>query len=355
MIPTEVRGSWRRALRAGVDPDNPRWPANVDGGALRATRARSGLQGAWPMMLGELAAVTRMDGHLVFLSDNTGRLLWNAGRGTARAAAERANLVPGACWHEDTVGTNGVGTVLTLGRPYQVRGREHFLRAVGDFTCSAAPIRDHVNGRVLGVLDVTAPAGSANALTLTVVTQAARLAEAQLQRMQLDRDLQMLDRFSDRIAWHAGRRVALVGADGRVLRAAPAGWLGSLGIPVVSGEQYAPDGQLVEVEPLGPEGPYVVVGLPSQQPALSVRIRDRERATVAIGDRQHTLSVRHTAYVRALLAHPVGLSAADLAEYVYGDPAKVSTVRGEITRLRRILGNRLQAAPYRIAGRIDTT
>lgn len=354
MTRTEVRGAWQRALSAGLNRDRPRWTDDLDGDALRTARERSGLAQAWPMLLHQLSSVTHLDGHLVFLSDADGRLLWKAGTGTARAAAERVHLVPGATWREDVVGPNGVGTVLSLGRPYQIRGREHYFRAVNAFTCSAAPIRDHAHGDILGVLDVTAPASAANALTLTVVAQAASLAEAQLRRDQLNRDIAVLDRFSDRVAWHAQRRVALVDANGRVLRASPPGWLPPLPAPVLTGAGHSPDGQLIDVEPLGAGGPYVVVGTAPQPATLRISIRNRVQAGVSLGDSTHVVSARHTELLRVLLSNPDGIGAKGLAEALYGDATKVSTVRGEISRLRRVLGNRLQAAPYRITGRLET-
>ncbi len=354
MTRTEVHGAWQRALGAGLNRDRPRWADDLDGDALREARSRSRLAQSWPVILDELSSVTRLDGHLVFLSDATGRLLWKAGTRTARSAAERVHLVPGASWHEEVVGPNGVGTVLSLGRPYQIRGREHYFRAVNAFTCSAAPIRDRTHGKVLGVLDVTAPAHAANELTLTVVAQAARLAEAHMQRAQLDRDIEVLNRFSDRVAWHAQRRVALVDASGRVLRASPSGWLPAVSTPVVAGAALSPDGQPIDIEPLGVDGPYVVVGTAAPPSTLQVSIRDRVRASVTLGDSHHIISARHTVLLRALLSNPDGIGAKELAEAVYGDATKVSTVRGEVTRLRKVLGNRLQAAPYRITGRLET-
>lgn len=341
-------------MRAGVSPDRPRSLDDLDDTTLMSARASSGLADTWSAIVRELESVARLDGHLVFLSDRTGMLLWYAGTTSARSAAERVNLVPGARWDENAAGTNGVGTVLTLGRPFQVRGREHYLRPVTGFTCSAAPIRDQSTGRVLGVLDVTTPAREANALTLTVVAQAARLAEAQLRDAQLNNDLRHLARFADRAAWHTDRYVALVSADGRVLRAAPPGWLYRIDPPVTAGHRTTRDGQRVEIEALGPDGPYAVVAVSPTPAALSVSIRDRTRARVTIGDSQRQLGERHTELLRALLRNPDGLSAAELARIVYGDAGKVSTVRGEITRMRRILGNRLQASPYRVTGQLDS-
>lgn len=353
MIRAEVRVSWERALRAGVDRDRPRGLDTADDAQLGAARARSGLDQAWPAVARELTAVAKLDEHLIFLSDRTGRLLWVAGSNTARATAERVNLVPGARWDEAVVGTNGVGTVLRLGHPYQIRGREHYLRAVNGFTCSAAPIRDQTDGQILGVLDVTAPAHATNALTLTVVAQAARLAEAQLRTAQIDHDRRLLARFADRVAWHADRRVALVGSDGRVLRASPPGWLSRLEPPIDGGPKVTGDGQQIEVEPLAVGGPYVAVGVATEPSILRVVIADRSQASVTLGTSHRVLSRRHTELLRILLSNPAGLSAAELAERIYGDAGKVSTVRGEITRLRRVLGARVQADPYRVVGSID--
>lgn len=306
------------------------------------------------MVLQELASVIRLDGHLVFLSDHSGRLLWSAGTAGARRAAEAANLVPGVSWDENTVGTNGVGTVLALGCPYQVRGREHFYRKAQAFTCSAAPIRDHTHDRMLGVLDVTAPAGSTNELTMTVVAQAARIAEANLRRDMLERDLHTLRRFSDRVSWHSGQPVALIKRDGSVLRASPPGWLPRLPAPVQAGVQSAPNGRQVDVEPLTANGPYLVVGVSAEPTTLRVRIGDRSHASVTLGASRHDLSARQTDLLRALLTTPAGLSAGEIAAYLYGDATKVSSARGEITRLRRILGNRLRSGPYRVIGRVDS-
>lgn len=354
MIRAEVRVSWERALRAGVDRDRPRGLDIADDSQLDAERAGSGLDRAWPAVVRELATVAKLDEHLIFLSGRTGRLLWAAGSNAARATAERVNLVPGARWDEAVVGTNGVGTVLRLGHPYQVRGREHYLRAVNGFTCSAAPIRDQTDGQILGVLDVTAPAHATNALTLTVVAQAARLAEAQLRTARIDHDRRLLARFADRVAWHADRRIALVGSDGRVLRASPPGWLSRLDPPIDSGPTVTGDGQQIDVEPLGAGGPYVAVGVATEPTVLRVLIADHGRASVTLGTSQRVLSRRHTQLLRILLSNPAGVSAAELAERIYGDAGKVSTVRGEITRLRRVLGSRLQADPYRIVGPIDS-
>jgi hypothetical protein len=62
------------------------------------------------------------------------------------------------------------------------------------------------------------------------------------------------------------------------------------------------------------------------------------------------LSPRHADIMRALSgAGPAGLTAADLSRHLFGDADHQVTVRAEISRLRRLVGPLVTAAPYRLA------
>ncbi|MER6979380.1 helix-turn-helix domain-containing protein, partial [Streptomyces carpinensis] len=65
------------------------------------------------------------------------------------------------------------------------------------------------------------------------------------------------------------------------------------------------------------------------------------------GSWSHELSPRHAELLYLLAVHPAGRSAADLAEAVFGDPARTVTVRAEMSRVRRYLGALLEHRPYR--------
>ncbi|MEU7763647.1 GAF domain-containing protein [Nocardia sp. NPDC049190] len=310
----------------------------------------------WPLLFANLESAAFEPGHVLFGGDADGHLLWVQGDSAARHVAERANLVPGARWHEAEAGTNGVGTALTLGRAFQVRGTEHYLSVAADFTCSAAPIRDPANGAVIGVVDVTCKLRNTSALALQLVTTAARLAEAHLRDLARQRDAEILTRYLDRVLNRVGHQGALISQEGRVLYSAPSGWLPALWpVPLVEGETGLPDGRRVVVERLSPGGPFSVHALPNngsgdQVPRVSAL--GRNRAVLWLDGVVHELSLRHSELVVLLLANPDGLTAATLAEELYGNDGKAVTVRAELARLRRILGYRLSSDPYRLDRRI---
>ncbi len=306
----------------------------------------------WPVLQTVLGSAASEPGHILFVGDAQGHLLWVCGDAATRRAAERAHLVEGARWSEAGAGTNGVGTALALGKPFQVRGAEHYLSLAVEYTCTAAPIRDPVSGAVVGVVDVTCRRRDTRPLALPLVTAAARLAEAHLAERARQRDAQARARYLDRISARSSDLNALLAPDGRVLHAEPPGWLpGVWSGPLADGATELPDGRPVIVERLSPDGLFTVRaprhGAPYAQTA-HVTALGRDRALLDLDGVTHQLRARHSELLVLLLAHPAGLTAASLAEEIYGYEGKAVTVRAELTRLRRILGYRLAANPYRI-------
>ena len=89
--------------------------------------------------------------------------------------------------------------------------------------------------------------------------------------------------------------------------------------------------------------------------ALAVRIRALgvDHATIEVGGRTVKLSRRHSDIVVLLAAHERGLTADQLALELFGELGKPVTARAELSRLRRLLGNALDADPYRLAGTVE--
>ncbi|RKT87848.1 hypothetical protein SAMN05421805_1329 [Saccharopolyspora antimicrobica] len=354
----EVRASWDRARKRGVHPDRSLAPVEPTADLVGELTRKHRLADVWPTLLRTIGDAATQPGHLVFISDPAGRLLRVVGDPATRRNAERARLVPGALWNEEQVGTSGVGTALALGRPFQVRGPEHYLSVAADFNCSAAPIVDPVTGETVGTIDVTYPVASANALAMPLVAAAARLAGAQLGEQTRQRDDEVRARYVDNVLRRSGIRSALVGVDGRMLHTTPAGWLlpqwaAGLG---EDGPMTLPDGQRVVVERLSPSGPFAVHGVdhPDRDgELLRVQALGRGRALVHVDGMPHELSLRHSELVVLLAAHPGGMSAEEMARQAYGPNGKAVTVRAEMTRLRRVLGYRLRSDPYRLAGRVS--
>ncbi|MFD1931045.1 GAF domain-containing protein [Nonomuraea mangrovi] len=350
----EVRASWDRARLQGVHPDRSLPPIELAADRVRGLQREHPMASVWPTLLGTLRDAATQPGHLIFASDSAGHLLWVMGDRSARSVAEGVHLVPGALWSEGKAGTSGVGTALALGRPFRVRGPEHFLSVAVDFTCSAAPIRNPVTGELLGAIDVTCPTRAANSLSLSLVAAAARLAEAHLGEQTRQQDERLRMRYLEHVMRHKGIHSALVGADGRVLHSSPGGWLPQRWPwPPREGPATLPDGRRVVFERLSASGPFAVHctdGVDSTGEALLLHALGRDRAWIRLDGAAHELSARHSEIVVLLAAHPAGLTADALARQTYGQGGKTVTVRAEMTRLRRVLGYRLGSDPYRLLG-----
>ena len=94
------------------------------------------------------------------------------------------------------MGTNGAGTALVLGRPFQVSGQEHYCRKHHRWTCSGAPILDP-SGNTIGVLDMSGPVNETHLHTLGLVMAAV---EAIQHEFELDRKNQELTLLNNRLA-----------------------------------------------------------------------------------------------------------------------------------------------------------
>ena len=271
-----IAASWRRSLRAGVDPECSRGcaPHELDPDALAERRAQSCLEPALPVLRQILGSHARDAHHLLIVTDAAGRLLWVEGDRHTRGLAEEVDLVAGSLWSEEVAGTNAMGTALAVDHAVQVFSAEHVRAAVHGWTCSAAPVHDPVSGRLLGCIDLTGPANTAHPHSLALVSAAAQ----------------------------------------------------SVGGLLMSAEGAVPS-RAIGIEALGVDN-----------------------ATVKTPLGTHRLSRRHSEIVVLLAARARGLSAEQLALELFGEHGKPVSVRAELSRLRRLLGNALAADPYRLAG-----
>jgi hypothetical protein len=175
-----VTRSWRRSMRAGVDPDHVGPLIDLVDADLEAYRAGHPLARVVPVLAEVLGSVCDTGDQLMAVSDADGRLLWVQGHPGVLRRAERMNFVAGARWDERHVGTNAPGTALAVDHAVQIFASEHFSRAVQSWTCSAAPIHEPGTGRLLGTVDITGGDQVANPHSLALVQAAARLAESYL-------------------------------------------------------------------------------------------------------------------------------------------------------------------------------
>ena len=115
-------------------------------------------------------------GCVMLLSDETGYLLESAGDLDFCTRAAKVALTPGACWAENTRGTNAIGTALIEGKPVVVNGAEHYLRHNSFLACAAAPLTEP-GGKLLGVIDISCDSRRYHPHTFGLVRAAAQMIE----------------------------------------------------------------------------------------------------------------------------------------------------------------------------------
>ncbi len=307
LVRSVVAQSWRRSLEAGVDPEAPA-PLALDADALAAYRATHPLAPLMPLVRDLLAEDADEAGHIVAVGDATGRLLWVEGHHGLRTLAERMHFVAGALWSEDGAGTNAPGTALALNSAVQIRSGEHFGVEAHRWSCVAAPVRDPLTGGLLGVVDLTGGDDVSGPRALALVRACAAAMESQLLVAGRDQARALRPRA-------AARRPAHVVVQPRAVLSLLGGDVGTL-------ELHESDGAARAV----------------------------------------TLSRRHTeiVWLLALAARRGGgltVQALDAALHESGE--HLVTVRAEVARLRRVLGEVggtevLASRPYRLAVEVDT-
>jgi len=309
-----LAASWQRAADHRVDPDAlPRLELPDDD--LASWRREHPLALLLPVVQRLLLDDVEGSGLLVAVGDERGRLLWVEGDREARRRAESMLFVAGAGWAESRVGTSAPGTALELDRGVQVRGPEHFSHLVQEWSCTAVPVHDPADGRLIGVVDITGDDRAAGEQTLPLLraTVAAMEAELALSRTRSSR--------------RADREAGSENSTGTGPR------------PARRPRARRP-------------GPAT-----SAPPRLEVLGRDE--AVLRAGGAATTLSARHSELLLLLAARPEGWSAEALAEAVWGGRGAVGTLRPELVRLRHVLDASApslspSSRPYRLPARLVT-
>lgn len=112
----------------------------------------------------------------LILTDDEGCILTVIGDEGILSEAFFLKMVPGAYMDEFNIGTNAMGTALAEGKPVQISGKDHFIKAYHKWTCSGAPIRN-VEGNIIGSLDLTGYSENVHSHTLGMVVAASNSIE----------------------------------------------------------------------------------------------------------------------------------------------------------------------------------
>ncbi|WNV73804.1 GAF domain-containing protein [Geodermatophilus sp. DSM 44513] len=354
-----IGASWRRLRGCGLDPSRTPDVAPLDGPELERRRAESGLAPLLPLLRERLLPVARDAGQVLVVADAGSRVLWREGGAGVCRRADRLGFVEGSAWDEDVVGTNAIGTSVVVRASLQVHAAEHYAEGHQPWTCAAAPLRDPVTGRVLGVVDLSGPASTVHPSTIALVDAVAALAGHELSRVHV-RHVERLRTLAAPLLARLGGPALVVGVDGCTAAAA------GLAAPdrVLLPEQLHPGAAWVPalghctVEPL-PGGWLLRPQRPADDDRPAALVLDltgprpRAQVTGPSGSWTASLSLRHAEILLALTGQPAGRSAAALAGDLFGDPTRTVTVRAEVSRLRRTLGSVLLTQPYRVDEDVD--
>jgi DNA-binding response OmpR family regulator len=354
-----VARSWQRAASAGVDPDRPA-PRMLNSDETSRSLAHHPVSHLLPLVESMLADATEDGRYFAVLSDAEGILLWAGGHPEALEIAVGPAFLPGHLASESAVGTNAIGTALALDHPVQIFSAEHFSRLLHGWTCSAAPIHDPESEEILGVLDLSGEFRTGHPHSLSLVSAVARVIEDKLAEEQARRDEHLRELYLERIAVWSRQRSALVSRSGRVLAASPRGWLGRrVELPQAGESMTLANGAVVTSEPIGHGGARILTPAPHRRRSrrrarLRLETLGRRRAQVTLNGERTKLTPRHSEIIMLLALNPDGLSSLELGRELYGPDFNPTTVRAEMSRLRRLLGPLLATGPYRLDAEVHS-
>ncbi|SIT35046.1 GAF modulated sigma54 specific transcriptional regulator, Fis family [Paraburkholderia ribeironis] len=215
-----VDDSWQRCLVGHVDPGVDRAPPAVGEDQLVQWReANARLVSASLPLMQQTRELLSQTGTVMLLADPDGLVLQHEGDMRIIEPAREVGLVPGCNWTELNCGTNAIGTALALKQAVQIHGAEHFCAGIKRWTCSATVIRDPMDGRVLGVIDVSGLADTYNRYSLALTVSLAGRIESRLAKDAMERRLRLLDRCASGFGSHASDAILVVDDKGRLVKA----------------------------------------------------------------------------------------------------------------------------------------
>jgi hypothetical protein len=285
--------SWQRSLALGINPDQHRPVHRHEVSEARSLSATHRLAVVMPALSQLLADETATGRHLLIVTDHEGEVLWRVGSKQALKLADSLEFVEGADWSESGVGTNAISEALVTGAPAQLFSAEHLVRTHHDWACTASPIRDPLTGEVVGVLDVSGPFESVTPDSLRLVRCGVRLAEELLK--------------------------SAAGPDGR---------------PGNSVSSAA-----------GRSG----VRRPTH---LALRLLGDAPSAALDGGPNRPLTLRRAEILALLASRTRGWSADELAYEIHGDAGTAAAIRTEMHRIRNVLGDVVEANPYRFSSTV---
>jgi transcriptional regulator of acetoin/glycerol metabolism len=182
-----ILASWTRSREWDVATDSVELSCDFD------TETDSPLVRAAAPIMADVADQLSGEPVSLILTDVDGVVLdRRSGDSALNQHLDKVWLAPGFSYAERFVGTNGIGTALEGRGPAQVFGHEHYIDHLADLACAGAPIWHPVDGKLLGVVDLTCWGPDAGRFMSTAVARIARQIEGALLDQSGPRELALL-------------------------------------------------------------------------------------------------------------------------------------------------------------------
>ncbi|KEI89750.1 ATPase AAA [Clostridium botulinum B2 433] len=151
----------------------------------------------------------------VILTDGDGCILNVIGDESILKEASNVKMIPGAYMDEKNMGTNAMSMALSEKSPIQISGEDHYVKAYHRWTCSAAPIKD-INGKIIGILDLTGYSENVHSHTLGMVAAATNAIEKMIELNDYNRALQISKKSIENVFNSIQRAILRVDLSGAI-------------------------------------------------------------------------------------------------------------------------------------------
>lgn len=227
----DLKASWVRSQKAGLDPSKPMDPPTSDSVDTESRLFRA----AAPVLDRVRSEIDGERLSVMLVGAKAEMLATINGCAQIDSVVARIGATPGALWREDTTGTNALATPFVTREPLFVRGPQHYVEGLHDYSCYGRPIFSPLNGQLVGVLDIMSDAGAESALMRPFVDSAIAEIERNIKRSVGTRSQSVIRAFEE-AAQHPAAMVVAVSrsmvlqsaAAARVLSSTDLAWLQQL-------------------------------------------------------------------------------------------------------------------------------
>jgi transcriptional regulator of acetoin/glycerol metabolism len=185
-----------RCAGGGIDAIRGEAPMTSDQDDIeQASRTSADLLAAARRSFASIGSLLEGTGAMLVLADHEGVLIDAIGDRRTLHDGLDIHLGIGGKWTEEAAGTNGIGTALYAGEPVFVHAAEHYCAGIKGWTCAGAPIRDPLDGRIVGIVDLSGRPGIFRPHNTALVAAAAREIEKALAEQQGEERARLLEAF----------------------------------------------------------------------------------------------------------------------------------------------------------------